>query len=118
MKSPLEKRQERIGETGRKAERATAKRLRAKVVRGSGSGHLKGDLHTEALHVEAKSTIHKSLGVKFDWLKKITKTAIEQGKIPALTITFTRDDGEPVSNGAWVIIQENVLDELLRGNVE
>lgn len=115
MKSPLERRQERIGEAGRKAERATAKRLGARLVAGSGSGWLKGDLFTSSLHVEAKSTQHKSIGVQWDWLKKITTTAMEQGKVPALTVTFTNGDGEPKHNGNWVLIQERVLDELLRG---
>lgn len=115
MKSPLERRQERIGETGRRAEKATGRRLGARMVRGSGNGWLKGDLFTDKIHVEAKSTINKSIGLKFDWLKKITQTAMERGKVPALTITFTTGDGEPKHNGNWILIQEGVLDELLRG---
>ncbi len=114
MKSPLERRQGRIGEAGRKAEGHTAKRLGARLVRGSGSGWLKGDLFTNLVHIEAKSTQRASISLKLDWLRKITRTAMEQGKQPAVTITFTTGDGLPKVSGKWVLIPEAWLHEIER----
>lgn len=114
MKSPLEIRQGRIGEPGRRSEKQVATRLRGSLVRGSGSGYLKGDLYTGTLHVEAKSTQRRSIGIQWDWLKKITKIAMEQGKTPVLTITFTNGDGQPKIGGAWVMIPEDVFHGLVQ----
>lgn len=116
MKSPLERRQGRIGEAGRKAEGHTAKRLGARLVRGSGSGWLKGDLFTKLVHVEAKSTQKKSISLKLEWLEKITRTAMEQGKQPAVTITFTTGDGRPKFSGKWVLVPEAWLHEAERND--
>lgn len=118
MKSPLERRNERIGETGRRAEKHTAKRLGASLVRGSGNGYLKGDLFTGIIHVEAKSTQRLSISLKWDWLRKITKTGLEQHKTPAVTITFTHGDGTPRTGGTWVLIPEGAFNELVRNQTD
>ncbi len=117
MKSPLERRQARIGEAGRRAERHTAKRLGARLTPGSGSGNLKGDFYTEVMHVEAKSTQNQSISLKLDWLKKITKIGRARAKSPAVTITFTTADGRPKPNGTWVLIPEGLFNELIQRKI-
>lgn len=117
-KSPLERRQDRIGVPGQRSERNTAKRLAAKLVRGSGSGRLKGDMWTLDAHIEAKSTISTSIAIKLSWLVKITKTALARDRMPAVTITFTTRDGRDVPCGAWVMIPEKAYHDLVRNEVE
>jgi hypothetical protein len=114
VKSPLERRQGLIGEAGRKAEGHTAKRLGARLVRGSGSGRLKGDMFTGTAHLEQKTTQRASFSIKLDWLLKITRTALEQAKFPALLVTFTSGDGMARTGGRWVMIPEDVFNEFLR----
>ena len=114
MRSPLERRQERIGEAGRSAERHTAKRLGARLVRGSGSGYLKGDMFLGTVHIEQKTTQNKSFSIKLDWLRKITKTALEQVKCPALLVTFTSGDGKPRTGGRWIMIPEDAWHDLIQ----
>ena len=117
-RSPLEIRQSRIGEAGRRAEGPTAKRIGARLTRGSGSGNLKGDMYTAVAHVEQKTTQHKSFSIKLDWLRKITKTALEQAKCPALLVTFTTGDGQPRMGGRWVMIPETAWNDLVQDAAE
>jgi hypothetical protein len=39
---------------------------------------------------------------------------MEQGKTPALTVTFTNGDGQPKVGGAWVMIPEDVFNGLVQ----
>lgn len=97
----------RIGEAGRRAEKKTAKRVKGQLVLASGAmpSH-KGDYRTHEFLVENKSTTQGSFSVKFAHLAKIVVEAQAKGLTPALTVQFTRDDGKPVTYGAWVLVPE------------
>ena len=99
---------------GRTSEKKVAKRLDAKVTAGSGAGNSKGDIRLSQFLVEAKSTIHRTIGLKLDWLVKIKHEArgLGGGFDPALTITFTTEDGSPVKDGEWVVIPLDVWKSL------
>jgi len=64
--------------------------------------------------MESKSTTGASLGVKFDWLSKISDEARSEGKSPALSMSFVRPDGTPHMDGQWVAIPLHVWQRLTR----
>lgn len=95
----------RIGDAGRLSETRLAKSLDARLRPASGAVEgIKGDMVIPTHLIEAKSTTGRSLSLKHEWLGKITKEARDQNKRPALTISFTHENGRAVPNGHWVAI--------------
>lgn len=100
-----------IGAAGRASENKVASRMGARLTPSSGAlAGAKGDMTTPRFLIEAKSTLKDSMTLKLDWLCKIGAEARSKGKTPALTITFVRPNGEPVMNGRWVMIPENLFE--------
>jgi Holliday junction resolvase len=116
--NPFLARNSRIGESGRSSEKKIAKSMGARLTPASGAMHgAKSDMvKTTAkmkLRIESKSTINASMGVKLDWLTKITKEALDTSCTPIMTITYVTGAGEPVPNGEWVMMPRWAFDELM-----
>lgn len=111
----LRRSQNKIGESGRKAERKLTRRLagRARPASGAMEG-AKGDIEIADFLMEAKSTVKDSVTLKFGWLSKIAHEARNMAKRPALAVTFTFPDGTPVRDGAWVMVPLHVWEEHLK----
>lgn len=104
----------KIGDTGRKAEKRLSKAVKGRLRPASGAFNgLKGDIVEDTFLVEVKSTENLSLGVKYDWLRKIAIEAQGAGKTPALSIIFTADSlGNHRPYGRWRLIPEGVFQRL------
>jgi hypothetical protein len=93
---------------GQKSEVKTAKRLGGVPRPGSGAvAGAKGDIMLSEYLVENKSTEHKSISIKLEWLEKISVEAREESKIPALAIQFVDKAGNSKRNARWVLIPED-----------
>lgn len=105
------------GHHGREAEKRIAKRLGGKQQPGSGALQgAKGDVVIDtAINVllENKATAADSISIKLDWLLKVYQEALEQGRTPALAIQFTTLTGTSEKRGRWVMVPENVFQELI-----
>lgn len=102
-----------IGGTGRIAEKKAAGRLAGKLRPASGAKDgYKGDIVLPDYLCENKSTQAGSLGLKYEWLVKISKEAACDDKVPALTLQFTSGNGTTMPHGAWVCIPEALFQEL------
>lgn len=105
-------RQKQNHKHGQRAEKKTAKRIAGRANPGSGSiDGLKGDITLRDFLVENKSTEHKSISLKHEWLEKISREAREVGKTPALAIQFVDKLGNPIANARWVLIPEDEFRE-------
>ena len=92
-------------------ERRVAAALKGKRVKGSGcSPYAKGDVvaagtsETAGWLVECKRTDKASLAIKREWLVKVTREALVQGKRPALSVEI---GGGALANdveGTWVAV--------------
>ena len=98
----------RIGDAGRLAESRLSDYLGAWLKPASGAvrGN-KGDMEFSGHLIEAKSSVRNSIRIEHAWLGKICKEAREQNKKPALTLSFTLNNGRPVPNGEWVCVPLN-----------
>lgn len=63
--------------------------------------------------VENKSTEHKSISIKLEWLDKISVEAREEGKAPALSIQFVDKAGNSKRHARWIMITEDEFNEFL-----
>lgn len=102
---------------GRLSERRVARVLGARQTPASGAlCGAKGDATLECkdyrFRIESKATANKSLGVKYEWLEKITKEALETNRLPALTVSFVTPGGVECSNGDWVMIPRYLFQEV------
>jgi len=101
-----------------------ARRLGGKKVGGSGSSdYSKGDVRdVEAVCggdsieflVECKQTIHASLSVKWEWLRKIMKEANEVQKEPALAIEIQGGVNDPMCDRQWIAVPLRVFERLTK----
>lgn len=109
MTDPFTDRQNRgTHKHGQKSERKTAKRLGGITRPGSGAvAGAKGDILLPDYLIENKSTEHKSISLKLEWLDKISVEAREEGRIPALSIQFVDKQGNSKKRGRWVLIPED-----------
>lgn len=106
----------KIGETGNRSEKKTAKRLGGRQTPASGAmAGAKGDIELPAFLVEAKSTIKESISLKREWLTKISGEALGKNKAPCVAITFTTENGLPKPRGKWILIREQDFKELTDG---
>jgi len=97
-----------------------ASRLGGKRVRGSGASDFsKGDVRDvqaagiEFL-VEAKQTIHASLSIKWEWLRKITAEAQAQNCEPALSIEIKGGKDDPMVDRDWIMVPARVWEKMKR----
>ena len=99
--------------TGFKSEDRVVKDLGMKGTSGSGNQiGSKSDGYDHEYRIECKSTIAASMVVHHDWLLKIVQEALETGKVPLLSISFTYVSGKPVPNGDWICMQKSHFKEL------
>lgn len=100
---------------GRKSERRVASLTGARLQPNSGAmqGH-KSDATRAAYRMEMKSTIHQTLPVQREWLRKITKEALHSNMTPVVTLSFVGSDGKPQDlNADWVMMPAWKFKELL-----
>lgn len=109
MTDPFTERQNRgTHKHGQKSERKTAKRLGGTTRPGSGAvAGAKGDIVLTEYLVENKSTEHRSISIKLEWLDKISVEAREEGKTPALSIQFVDKAGNSKRHARWIMIPED-----------
>lgn len=101
------------GAHGVQSEKLTAKRLGARQQVASGAlAGAKSDLKRRAYRMECKSTKNASMGLELAWLRKIRHEAIHTNMVPALTVTFTDAQGQPLPGGNWVMIEESEFQRL------
>lgn len=106
-----------IGKTGRKAETQIASKLKARLRPNSGAmASAKGDMVLDDFLIEAKSTVHDSISIKYEWLGKISSEAMAVRKVPALAVAFTWPDGRAVSFGEWVMIPLTAFNDLVESS--
>jgi len=103
-----------------------ADRFGGKKVAGSGSSkYSKGDvrdvewspvddLDRIEFLVECKQTIHASLSVKWEWLRKISREANAVGGEPALAIEIKGGVDDPMVDRDWVMVPARVFEKLKR----
>lgn len=112
--NPYQTRKNKIGAGGIKSEKQVARRLAGRQTPASGAMEgAKGDIVLPEFLMEAKSTTADSLGVKFEWLAKITREALAVGKKPALSMSFVTGSGAAVDGGTWVAVPENVFKAMM-----
>lgn len=112
MGNPFIDRQ-KVHQHGQKSEKKTAKRLGGTPRPGSGAVEgAKGDIMLADYLLENKTTENKSLGLKLDWLRKISIEAREEGKEPGVSIQFVDKSGNPLQYGRWVLITEDQFKEV------
>ena len=108
----------------RAQEDRVASRLGGKRVGGSGASMYSkadvrdveaaaGDESVEFL-VECKQTIHASISVKWDWLRKITAEASAVQKEPALSIEIRGGTQDGNCDRDWVLVPARVLERLTK----
>lgn len=81
--------------------------------RASGALDERADMAVDCVLVEAKSTTADSIRLELSWLLKVSHEALMEGRVPVLTLTFTDEKGRPIRDGAWVLVPEASVRELL-----
>ncbi len=119
MSNPFMKREEKARKSnrhGRVAEKNAMKILGAQQTRGSGSveGH-KSDGFTQNFRFENKATIHESFSLKLEVLNKIRKEAMESGRYPVLSFSFTDGAGKSKPEGDFVVLPRWVFEFMMEG---
>jgi len=77
---------------------------------GSGAlSGLKSDASSAAWQLEAKQTAASSIGIKLEWLDKISREAGSQDKDPLLFVRFTSVPDEMIVEDDWVMIPAKVF---------
>lgn len=72
-----------------KMEKALAQRVGGKLVPGSGSGAVKGDIRLKGVaRIECKCTKNKSFSVTLEMLEKIEAAGAQGAELPILVIEF------------------------------
>lgn len=88
----------------------SARVLRGRRTRGSGSGNDKGDAHNWFARDECKTTGKGSLRVEMEWLCKISREARDTGLLPMFTMGF---DGMPSGFSAdWFAVPAETFDAM------
>jgi len=96
-------------------EKELASRL-ARVTRGSGNQHERGDVRvTGILRIECKTTIKDSFRVTKEMLHKIKTAAFGSGEVPAIVIEFLDADTEKPL-GELAVVPTWVLENLIEGS--
>ena len=90
-----------------KQERRLAKELNGRVTPGSGSGGVKGDVHTRDELIEAKTTSKRQYTLKFVDLQKLEGDARRAGKRPVFIIQVEDDADVFLMHPEWVVIPKD-----------
>ena len=99
---------------GTRAEKKTAKRLAGHLRPGSGAVEgAKGDILLPTYLLENKCTENASLSLKFGWLEKISREALQENRLPGLSLQFVDKLGNPRLYGRWVMIPEDEFKEMI-----
>ena len=99
---------------GQRAEKKAAKRLGGQARAGSGAiDGFKGDITLRDWLVENKTTVHRSISLKLEWLEKISREAATENRTPAVAIQFVDKTGTSVRGGRWVLLPEDEYKELI-----
>lgn len=106
-------RRRRIGEAGRRAEKAAVKRLKGKPTPASGAAGVNSDFVAGEFRFENKSTRNQSISLSYRVLVDTARRARIRGDKPALSFQFTTEGGRLLDDGAWVLIPESVFRELV-----
>jgi len=71
-----------------------------------------GDITTDDLHIEHKrvESKTKSIGIKRDWLAKVTDGAKRTMRVPAMAVTFEEPRGHAKD---WVMLPMEFVERLL-----
>lgn len=99
-------------------EHRVASRTGGKRVRGSGaSDYSKGDVRdVEAAGfeflIESKQTIHASISIKWEWLKKITDEAQAAQCEPGLSIEIKGGKDDPRVDRDWICVPVRVFEKM------
>ncbi len=91
---------------GRHVEKQVLKRIKARPQPNSGAlPGMPNDGVKGKYLIEVKSTVKKSLGVKWEWLKDLEENAILRSKVAAMVIVFNQDGGGTIGlNKCWVAV--------------
>lgn len=101
---------------GKKSEKRVAKKMGAKLHRGSGSSRgQKSDASRGSIRLEAKSTVTQTLALDMAWLVKIAQEALAAGQTPAVSLSFVDANGKARLRqyAEWVAIPMSVFQELV-----
>lgn len=74
----------------------------------------KGDVSLDSFLIDAKQTIHKTMSVQSDWLRKINREASDCGKYPALSLEWANAT-EGVERD-WILIPISVFNTMLQNS--
>ena len=116
MSIPVPKRKRELGGSlahvrSRHQERQLAARM-ARVTRGSGNKHERGDVRVErVMRLECKTTTKKSFSITRDMLTAINTAAFGSGEVPAIVVEFLNENGKPV--GEVAVVPTWVLEEMV-----
>ncbi|ANO57623.1 hypothetical protein [Vibrio phage vB_VhaS-a] len=102
---------------GLKSEKRVASKMGSRLTIGSGAKDgQKSDATLDAgdykFRIESKATKNKSFSVKKEILDKIRHEALDTGRIPALTVSFTNELGEALQGGDFVMIPMWLFNEV------
>lgn len=100
---------------GQKAESRAATRLKVRQTIASGAFNDKGDIDYGDLLIDSKSTIHESISLKREMLKKITKEGEGKGMVGVILLQFVNPDGTNKPNGSWCVMPEFMMRRLMEG---
>ncbi len=106
-----------VGAHGTVSEKRIVRDMGGEQTIGSGAfnGHKSDGLLSVGdmdFRIECKATRKESMILKREWLAKIRREAIETGKIPLLTVSFTRGDGSPRPAGDWVMMPMSLFKDI------
>lgn len=89
-------------------EKETAKRIGGVQTKGSGSGHVKGDVRLKGMiRVENKTTKNKSFSVTCEHIDKLKDAVFGSGEIPMMQVEINSGSHK------FVVIPDTFLDFLL-----
>lgn len=110
--NPYLKRQEKVS-SGGVSEKRVAKKIGARPTPASGAMRgAKGDMRLDEFLIEAKSTVTLTLPIDYRWLVKIAHEALNAGKTPAVSLSFTYHNGSSQPQGDWVMVPLRVWKEM------
>lgn len=85
-------------------EKAAAKRMGARQVKGSGSGFEKGDVRLKGiLRLEAKTTKHASFSVTEEMIDKVENACNGAGEVPVIEIEILGGQRRVYVVPAWAV---------------
>lgn len=106
---------------GLKSEKRVSKKMGSKLMVGSGAIEgRKSDAVLDTSHynfrIESKATKNKSFSIKHEILDKIRREALETGRVPVLTISFTDEMGNAKPSDDYVMIPMYIFNEVFNGD--